>query len=109
MGIYLNPNNGNSRLQTNAHMHVTSNRNYNNEYALHAAIFLAYIYTLNSYIIAKKLPASRLQYNALALLAAAFPARASSSNGGARRGILRAYSHTGVLYVITKTSAYAGG
>jgi len=39
-----------------AHMHVTSNRNYNNEYALHAAIYLAYIYALNGYIIAKELP-----------------------------------------------------
>lgn len=38
------------------HMHVTSNKNYNNEYALHAAIYLAYIYALNGYIIAKELP-----------------------------------------------------
>ena len=38
------------------HMHVTSNKNYNNEYALHAAIYLAYIYALNDYIIAKELP-----------------------------------------------------
>lgn len=39
-----------------AHRHVTSYRNYNNEYALHSAIFLAYIYAMNSYIIAKELP-----------------------------------------------------
>ena len=39
-----------------SHMHVTSNRNYNNEYALHAAIYLAYIYALNGYVIAKELP-----------------------------------------------------
>ena len=45
-----------ARGLNNAHMHVTSNRNYNNEYALHAAIYLAYIYTLNGYIIAKELP-----------------------------------------------------
>ena len=38
------------------HMHVTSTKNYNNEYALHAAIYLAYIYALNDYIIAKELP-----------------------------------------------------
>ena len=38
------------------HMHVTSNKNYNNEYALHAAIYLAYIYALNGYIITKELP-----------------------------------------------------
>ena len=40
-----------------AHRHVTSYRNYNNEYALHAAIYLAYIYAMNNYIIAKELPA----------------------------------------------------
>lgn len=40
----------------NAHRHVTSWRNYNNEYALHSAIYLAYIYCLNGYTIAKEIP-----------------------------------------------------
>ncbi len=39
-----------------AHRHVTSWRNYNNEYALHSAIYLAYIYCLNGYTIAKEIP-----------------------------------------------------
>lgn len=40
----------------NSHRHVTSWRNYNNEYALHSAIYLAYIYCLNGYTIAKEIP-----------------------------------------------------
>ena len=43
----------------NAHIHVSSVRNYNNEYSLHAAIYLSYIYAINHYIIAKELPAGR--------------------------------------------------
>ena len=39
-----------------SHRHVTSWRNYNNEYALHSAIYLAYIYCLNGYTIAKEIP-----------------------------------------------------
>ena len=39
-----------------SHMHVTSYRNYNNEYSLHSAIYLAYIYAINNYVIAKELP-----------------------------------------------------
>ena len=33
-----------------SHIHVTSNRSYNNEDALQSAIYLAYIYALNDYI-----------------------------------------------------------
>lgn len=32
-----------------SHIHVTSNRSYNNEYALQSAIYLSYIYALNKY------------------------------------------------------------
>jgi hypothetical protein len=32
-----------------SHIHVTSNRSYNNEDALHCAIYLSYIYALNKY------------------------------------------------------------
>ena len=39
-----------------SHRHVTSWRNYNNEYSLHSAIYLAYIYCLNGYTIAKEIP-----------------------------------------------------
>ena len=38
-----------------SHIHVTSNRSYNNEYSLQSAIYLAYIYALNGYVIAKEL------------------------------------------------------
>ena len=46
----------------NSHIHVTSNRNYNNENALAAAIYLAYIHALNHYNVYKELTTS----NALA-------------------------------------------
>ncbi len=38
-----------------SHINVTSNRNYNNEYALHSAIYLAYVYALNKYTIIKEM------------------------------------------------------
>ncbi len=43
----------------NAHIHVSSIRNYNNEYSLHAAIYLSYIYAINNYVIAKELPTGK--------------------------------------------------
>lgn len=42
-----------------SHYHVTSNRNYNNEDALSAAIYLAYIYALNDYTITKEMTAGK--------------------------------------------------
>ncbi len=42
-----------------SHIHVTSNRNYNNEYGLHSAIYLAYIYALNRYTVHKELTAGK--------------------------------------------------
>ena len=36
-----------------SHIHVTSNRSYNNEDALQSAIYLAYIYALNKYMVVK--------------------------------------------------------
>ena len=38
-----------------SHIHVTSNRSYNNEDALQSAIYLAYIYALNKYMIVKEM------------------------------------------------------
>ena len=38
-----------------SHIHVTSNRSYNNEDALQSAIYLAYIYALNHYTIIKEM------------------------------------------------------
>ena len=38
-----------------SHIHVTSNRNYNNENALAAAVYIAYVYALNNYTIFKEL------------------------------------------------------
>lgn len=38
-----------------SHIHVTSNRSYNNEDALQSAIYLAYLYALNKYDIFKEL------------------------------------------------------
>ena len=38
-----------------SHIHVTSNRSYNNEDALQSAIYLAYIYALNKYTIVKEM------------------------------------------------------
>ena len=37
-----------------SHIHVTSNRNYNNEDALQSAIYLSYIYALNKYTVIKE-------------------------------------------------------
>ncbi|MBQ6318418.1 MAG: AAA family ATPase [Lachnospiraceae bacterium] len=42
-----------------SHMHVTSNRSYNNEDALQSAIYLAYIYALNKYTVVKEMTAGR--------------------------------------------------
>ncbi len=42
-----------------AHIHVSSNRNYNNEYSLHATIYLAYIYAINHYTIVKEMSAGK--------------------------------------------------
>lgn len=42
-----------------SHYHVTSNLSYNNEESLQSAIYLAYIYALNKYIISKEMPAGR--------------------------------------------------
>ena len=42
-----------------SHIHVTSNLSYNNEKCLQSAIYLAYIYALNGYIIAKEMPAGK--------------------------------------------------
>lgn len=42
-----------------AHIHVTSNRSYNNEDALQSAIYLAYIYALNEYTIIKEMTAGK--------------------------------------------------
>lgn len=38
-----------------SHIHVTSNRSYNNEDALQSAIYLSYIYALNKYTVIKEL------------------------------------------------------
>lgn len=38
-----------------SHIHVTSNRSYNNEDALQSAIYLAYIYALNRYTVIKEM------------------------------------------------------
>lgn len=38
-----------------SHIHVTSNRSYNNEYCLQSAIYLAYLYALNDYTVIKEL------------------------------------------------------
>lgn len=42
-----------------SHMHVTSNRSYNNEDSLQSAIYLAYIYALNGYVIEKEATAGK--------------------------------------------------
>ncbi|WP_035767586.1 AAA family ATPase [Butyrivibrio sp. NC2002] len=38
-----------------SHIHVTSNRSYNNEDALQSAIYLAYLYALNKYTVVKEM------------------------------------------------------
>ena len=42
-----------------SHIHVTSNRSYNNEDALQSAIYLAFIYALNKYTIVKEMTAGK--------------------------------------------------
>ena len=42
-----------------SHIHVTSNLSYNNEKSLQSAIYLAYIYALNGYLITKEMPAGK--------------------------------------------------
>ena len=42
-----------------SHIHVTSNRSYNNEDALQSAIYLAYIYALNQYTIVREMTAGK--------------------------------------------------
>ena len=42
-----------------SHIHVTSNRSYNNEDALQSAIYLAYIYALNRYTIVREMTAGK--------------------------------------------------
>lgn len=38
-----------------SHIHVTSNRSYNNEYALQSAIYLSFIYALNKYTVVREM------------------------------------------------------
>ncbi|MBR2188355.1 MAG: AAA family ATPase [Eubacterium sp.] len=42
-----------------SHIHVTSNRSYNNEDALQSAIYLAFIYALNRYTVIKEMTAGK--------------------------------------------------
>jgi hypothetical protein len=42
-----------------SHIHVTSNRSYNNEDALQSAIYLAFIYALNKYTVIKELTSGK--------------------------------------------------
>ena len=42
-----------------SHIHVTSIRSYNNEYALQSAIYLAYIYALNKYTVFREVTAGK--------------------------------------------------
>ena len=42
-----------------SHIHVTSNRSYNNEDALQSAIYLAYLYALNEYTVVKEMTAGK--------------------------------------------------
>ncbi|MBR3307777.1 MAG: AAA family ATPase [Lachnospiraceae bacterium] len=44
-----------ARALDESHIHVTSNRSYNNEDALQSAIYLAYIYALNRYTVIKEM------------------------------------------------------
>ena len=41
------------------HIHITSNRSYNNEDSLQSAIYLAYIYALNGYTIVKEMTSGK--------------------------------------------------
>lgn len=42
-----------------SHFHVASNLSYNRESSLQSAVYLAYIYALNGYIISKEMPAGK--------------------------------------------------
>ena len=42
-----------------SHIHVTSNRSYNNEDALQSAIYLAYIYALNEYTAVREMTSGK--------------------------------------------------
>ncbi len=42
-----------------SHMHVASNRNYNNEDVFQSAIYLAYIYALNKYLVIKEMTSGK--------------------------------------------------
>ncbi|MEE0887185.1 MAG: PD-(D/E)XK nuclease domain-containing protein [Treponema sp.] len=42
-----------------SHIHVASNRNYNNEDSLSSAIYLAFIYAINNYTIVKEMTAGK--------------------------------------------------
>ena len=42
-----------------SHIHVTSNRSYNNEDALGSAIYLAYLYAINRYTVVREMTAGR--------------------------------------------------
>ena len=42
-----------------SHIHVTSNRSYNNEDALQSAVYLAYIFALNRYTVIKEMTAGK--------------------------------------------------
>ncbi|WP_294430017.1 AAA family ATPase [uncultured Treponema sp.] len=42
-----------------SHIHVTSNRSYNNEDSLQSAIYLAFIYAINNYTIVKEMTAGK--------------------------------------------------
>ena len=42
-----------------SHIHVTSNRSYNNEDALQSAIYLAYIYALNNYTVIREMTSGK--------------------------------------------------
>lgn len=48
-----------SKMLCISHIHVTSNRSYNNEDALQSAIYLSYIYALNSYTCIREMTAGK--------------------------------------------------
>ncbi len=48
-----------ARSLDESHIHVTSNRSYNNEDALQSAIYLSYIYALNKYTIIKEMTSGK--------------------------------------------------
>ena len=48
-----------SKALDESHIHVTSNRSYNNEDALQSAIYLSYIYALNKYTIIKEMTSGK--------------------------------------------------